>query len=105
MSDAHVWTVIGGLAVLTFLTRYSFIGFLAGWRFPPWFTEALGFVPVTVLPALAAPVMLLGPEGLAPPPILVGSLATIAAGIATRSLFGGFAAGMLSYHVMKLLGT
>ena len=104
MTDEKVWTVIAGLAVLTYLTRYSFIGFLAGRRFPPWVTEALGFVPVTVLPALAAPVVFLGADGLAPPAILMGSLATLLTGILARSLFGAFAAGMVVYHLVKLAG-
>lgn len=104
MSDLKVWTVIAGLAVVTYLTRYSFIGFLAGRRLPDWVTQGLGFVPVTVLPALAAPVIFLGSEGVAPWPILLGSLATVAAGIATRSLFGAFLAGMAVFHLVKLTG-
>ena len=105
MSDAQIWFIIGGLAFVTFLIRYSFIGFLAGKVLPDWMKEALGFVPVTVLPALTAPAVFVGGSGgLAPAAILIGSAATVLTGVGTRSLFGGFAGGMLAYHLTKALG-
>ncbi len=102
MSDLEIWGVIAGLAAITWLIRYSFIGFLAGWVLPGWLRAALDFVPVTVLPAIAAPAIFLGPAGAAALPILVGSAATLLTGILSRSLFGAFAAGMIAYHAVQL---
>lgn len=105
MSDLEIWSIIGGLAAATFLVRWSFLGLLAGRVLPGWLVTALGFVPVTVLPALVAPLVILGPEGgLAPTPLLVGAAATLIVGIVTRNLFGAFCAGIVAWHAVQLAG-
>lgn len=107
MTEWEVWAVIGGLAGVTFLVRYSFLGLLGGRVLPGWLTMALGFVPVTVLPALVAPALILGPEELgtlAPLPVLLAGAVTLATGILTRSLFGAFVTGVVAYHGAALAG-
>ncbi|MEM0991058.1 MAG: AzlD domain-containing protein [Pseudomonadota bacterium] len=105
MSDLEIWGIIGGLAVLTFMVRFSFLGLLAGRVLPGWLVTALSFVPVTVLPALVAPAMILGEDGgWAPVPVMVGAVATMAVGILSRSLFGAFFTGMVAYHMAGLAG-
>ncbi|MGF1554082.1 MAG: AzlD domain-containing protein [Paracoccaceae bacterium] len=59
MTDTALWWMIAGLGAVTYLIRLSFLAALAGRRLPEWLTEALGFVPVTVLPALVAPMIAL----------------------------------------------
>lgn len=98
--DAKVWAIIIGLAAITFLIRWSFLGLLAGRQLPGWATEALGFVPVTVLPALVAPMLLLAPEGgFAAPERWLAGAAALAVGLGTRSFFAGFVAGLAAYHL------
>ncbi len=104
MSDLEIWGIIAGLAGVTFLVRYSFLGLLAGRVLPGWLTAALSFVPVTVLPALVAPAVIYGSEGdLAPMSVMVGAAATVFVGVVTRSLFGAFATGMVAYHAVGLV--
>lgn len=58
LSNFDIWITILGLAVATFLIRFSFIGILGGRRMPEWLLTALRYMPVTILPALIAPAIL-----------------------------------------------
>jgi branched-subunit amino acid transport protein len=53
-----IWLTIIGLAIATFLIRFSFIGILGGRKMPTWLLMALRYVPVTILPALVAPAII-----------------------------------------------
>ena len=105
MSDTGIWATIAGLALATYLIRISFLGLLAGRRLPVTLTRALGFVPVTVLPALIAPMALAGPEGgLGLDPVLVVPAAgALAAGMATRNVLAGILGGFAGYGLVALL--
>jgi len=105
MSATTVWTVIGLLGVITYLIRFSFLGLLKGRRLPHWATEALGFVPVAVLPALIGPMVALSPEGgWAEPHRPLAALVALGVGMATRSLLAGIAAGMGGFWALRALG-
>jgi uncharacterized membrane protein len=54
MNDLYVWTVIGGLALMTYINRFSFLGIFAGRDVPPAVRRALAYVPSAVLPAIIA---------------------------------------------------
>lgn len=101
--DPTVWIVIAGLCLTTFLVRWSCLGLFAGRELPGWLVTGLGFVPVTVIPALVAPMFLGGGEPLAHPERWAAGLATIGIGMASRSLIGGFASGMIAYHLVRLV--
>lgn len=107
--DLKVWAVILGLAGATYLIRLSFLGLLAGRTLPPWFIRALGFVPVTVLPALVAPMILYAPGDalggtLAEPHRWVAALVTVGVGIWSRHLTLSFAAGCATFAALRALG-
>ncbi|MEM7528811.1 MAG: AzlD domain-containing protein [Pseudomonadota bacterium] len=98
MSTAEVWTLIIGLGVATYLIRFSFLGLLAGRELPPILREALGFVPVAVLPALVAPMVLIQEEEfIADPARIAGALAVILVCALTRNVVGGIAAGLAAF--------
>ena len=59
MSVGGVWLVILGGMLVTFLTRFSFIGLLPAERLPPLLRSGLGFVAPAVLAAIIAPALLL----------------------------------------------
>lgn len=101
--DALIWSVILGLGLVTYLIRYSFIGLIGDRRLPPVLVQALGFVPVTVLPALVAPMVFGGPDGglALEAPKLGAAAAVLAVGILTRHLLGALLAGVA---VFLLLG-
>ncbi|HUF87483.1 MAG TPA: AzlD domain-containing protein [Thermohalobaculum sp.] len=106
MSDAAIWTVIGLLGLLTYLIRFSFLGLLAGRRLPGWAAEALGFVPVAVLPALVAPMVAFAPEGggWADAHRPLAALITLGVGMATRNLLAAITAGMGAFWALRALG-
>ncbi len=57
--SADGWIAIAGLAVGTFLIRYSFIGFLAGRRLPPPVARALQLAVPAIFAALVMPLVIL----------------------------------------------
>lgn len=90
--------MILGMAVLTFLIKAGL--FIAGERiaFPPLLRQALEYVPVAVLTAIVAP-MVLAPGGGAPAftwrnPQLVAAIATILICLATRRQLLTIVAGL-----------
>lgn len=105
MSDTGIWTMIAGLALATYLIRFSFIGLLAGRKLPPVVMEALSFVPVTVLPAIIAPLVLTDQGALvADPQRILAAVAALGAGIALRNMLVAILAGMATYVLLGLAG-
>ncbi|MEM6971847.1 MAG: AzlD domain-containing protein [Pseudomonadota bacterium] len=105
MSDIELWTVIIGLGVVTYLIRFSFLGLLAGRALPPLVMRALAFVPVTVLPALVAPMILINDGQLsADPARIVAGLTGLVTGAAFRNVFAAILAAMVSYALMRAGG-
>ena len=49
-----LWLVIFCGGLLTFLTRFSFIGLLGGRQIPTWAADALRLVPIAALSAIVA---------------------------------------------------
>lgn len=93
--DALIWSVIGALALVTYVIRYSFIGLIGDRKLPPALVEALGFVPVTVLPALVAPAVFSDADGALAldPAQLLAAAATVGVGIWLRSILPALIAG------------
>ncbi|SFJ07402.1 AzlD domain-containing protein [Jannaschia pohangensis] len=57
MSTAGVWGIIAALGVLTYLTRFVFIGIVGDRPLPPWLLRHLRYTGVAVLPGLVAPLV------------------------------------------------
>ncbi|MEM6620123.1 MAG: AzlD domain-containing protein [Pseudomonadota bacterium] len=53
-----MWTVIGALAIGTYLIRYSFFGLIGGRELPEWALRHLRYTAVAVLPGLVAPAVI-----------------------------------------------
>ena len=97
--DTLIWSVIGALALITYLIRYSVIGLIGDRRLPPALAEGLGFVPVTVLPALVAPAVFSDADGafaLDAAQILAAA-ATVGTGMALRGILPALLAGVVVY--------
>jgi branched-subunit amino acid transport protein len=56
---ADGWIAIAGLAIGTFLIRYSFIGLLAGKKLPPRFERALQLAVPAIFAALVVPLVIM----------------------------------------------
>ena len=106
MSGLPFWTVIVGLGIGTFLIRFSFLGLLGQKPLPPWVLRHLRYTAVAVLPGLVAPLALwpAATGGQTDPARLLAALATVAAGIWTRSVLGAMAAGAVVLYAVLGLG-
>lgn len=105
MSDLSIAILIAGLGLATYLIRFSFLGLLAGRRLPPVVMEALSFVPVTVLPALVAPLVLFE-DGIltADPARIVGACVGLVLGALLRNVFAAIIGAMASFAALTALG-
>jgi branched-subunit amino acid transport protein len=105
MTTLETWILILGLGAITYLIRFSFLGLLAGRRLPRLVTEALGFVPVTVLPALVAPMIFLEDGAFSADPKRVVAAATgLALGAALRHVVAAIAGAMGCFAALSALG-
>ncbi|MCW3480749.1 AzlD domain-containing protein [Neisseriaceae bacterium JH1-16] len=100
------WLAIGGMAVVTFLIRASFLVFGQGLVFPPLVKRALRYVPVAVLPALVVP-MALAPQGelwLSPMnPYLIGTLVAGLVAWRTRNTLLAIVISFIAYAAVRFL--
>lgn len=106
-SDATVWAVILALGAGTFLIRFSFLGLAGGRALPPWLLRLLRYVPVSVLPALVAP-MVVWPQGTGgepDPARAAAACVALAVGAATRHVLGAVLSGLAAlYAILALTG-
>ena len=106
MSGAEIWLTIGGLALLTFITRNAFLMFGERVSLPDRLQHALRYAPACALVALIVPEVVLQSGTLAlqlSNPKLVAAVVTVAVMLATRRSFAGIALGMLAYTLIRLL--
>lgn len=104
--DAEIWATIIGLALATYAIRFSFLGLIGARPLPPAVVRALSFVPVTVLPALAAPAVFGADDGglaLDPVRVLPAAMA-VAVGMATGRLLPGLLAGAGAWGLAAAAG-
>lgn len=98
--------MIIGMGVVTYVPRWLPLVILSRRRLPGWLVHWLEFVPVAILSALLAPLLLTSGE---PPrldlgrPELLAALPTLAVALRTRSLGVTVLAGMLMFWLIRLL--
>ena len=54
---ARIWVVMVAVGIGTYFIRYSFLGLVGDRPLPEWLLRALRYVPVAVMPALVAPLV------------------------------------------------
>jgi branched-subunit amino acid transport protein len=93
---ARIWVVIVAVGIGTYLIRYSFLGIVGDRALPGWALRALRYVPVAVMPALVAPLVVWPPAtgGETDPARLAAAVAALVVGAALRSVLGAVFAGM-----------
>jgi branched-subunit amino acid transport protein len=107
LDPTKIWYVITGLAIGTFLIRYSFLGLLGNRELPTWFLRHLNYVGVAVLPGLIAP-LILWPAATGGSPDLARILATLSAvaiGIWKNSVIGAVLLGFSTLYIVQFLTT
>lgn len=100
-----LWTVILAVGIGTFLIRFSFLGMIGNRPLPVWALRLLRYTPMAVIPGLVAPAVLwpAATGGETDPARLLAALATLAAGIASRNVLIGIAAGVVVLYGTPLL--
>ncbi len=105
MSDTSIWWMIITLGIGTFLIRFSFLGLLGGRDLPDWLVRHLRYVPVAVLPALVAP-LVVWPDatgGTLDPARAIAALTALAIGAWFRSPLGAIFGGMAMLYFMQFV--
>ncbi|MCP5086945.1 MAG: AzlD domain-containing protein [Rhodobacteraceae bacterium] len=100
-----IWIIIAGLAVGTFLIRYSFIGLIGDRQLPQWVLSHLNYTAVAVLPGLIAP-LILWPEATGGTPDasrLAAAAVAFAVGTWRKSVVGAVAGGMITLYTVPYL--
>jgi len=96
IDSSALWITIIGLGILTFLTRFLFLGLIKHGVLPSNIVRLLRYVPVTVLPALIAPMVVFPRSlgGVSDPVWMVAALVTLVVGMVTRNMLATIVAGM-----------
>ena len=97
------WTVTLILGAATYAIRLSFLALTEGREIPETAKRLLDFVPVTVLPALIAPIIVF-PErtgGEVEIERLLAAAIALAVGIATRRVMSVIVAGMAALWLLR----
>ena len=104
---ATIWTVILGLAVGTFLIRFSFLGLVGDRPLPAWLLRLLRYTPVAVIPGLVAPLVLFpqATGGSPDPARLTAAAVAVAVGLVARNTLWAIVAGAAAlYGMLWLVG-
>ncbi|MFK7763310.1 MAG: AzlD domain-containing protein [Roseobacter sp.] len=107
IDKSHLWIVIIGLGLGSYLLRFAFIGLWGGREMPEWLLIHLRYTAVAVLPALVAPLVLWPPAtgGTPDPARLIAACVTLAVGVSTRNVFAAIFSGAAAlYAMLYLLG-
>src|SRR5690554_100514 len=98
--EVTIWLVILGLGIGTYLIRYSFIGLAGGREFPEWAMRLLRYVPVAVMPAIAAPLVVwpAATEGVPDPARIIAAVVALAVGAWRRDPLAAILAGMVTLY-------
>jgi branched-subunit amino acid transport protein len=105
MSDTEIWLTIGGLTLLTIITRNAFLVLGHRVTLPERVQHALRYAPACALVGLIVPEIVLQSGALAlhvANPKLIAAAVTVAVLVATRRAFAGIVLGMLAYTLMRI---
>ena len=107
MDNTQSWIVVLGLAVGTFLIRYSFIGLFAKRTMPPWLDRALKLMVPAIFAAIVfGGVVMVGGQvaGLSQWPRYAAALVALIAAVASRgSMLVTVTLGMTALHGLPWL--
>ncbi|MCP5073035.1 MAG: AzlD domain-containing protein [Rhodobacteraceae bacterium] len=100
-----IWLIIAGLAIGTFLIRYSFIGIIGDRQLPDWVLDHLRYTAVAVLPGLIAPLILwpAATGGVPDASRLAAAAVAFAVGMWRKSVVGAVAGGMVILYLVQYL--
>lgn len=102
---SHLWIMIFGLGLGSFLLRFSFLGLIGKRALPPAVLRHLRYTAVGVLPGLVAPLVLFpaATDGHTDPARLAAALVTLGVGVVFKSLLGAIAAGAATLYALQFV--
>lgn len=107
LGTAQSWLLVFGLAIGTFLIRYSFIGLFADRDMPPWLERALKLMVPAIFAAIVfSGVVMVGGQVAGPaywPRYAAGFIALIAAITSRGNMLITVAVGMAALHGLPWL--
>ncbi|MEO1911939.1 MAG: AzlD domain-containing protein [Paracoccus sp. (in: a-proteobacteria)] len=106
-SAFQIWLIIILLGIGTYLLRWSFLGALGNRELPGWVMRMLRYTPVSVLPALVAPLVVwpAATNGETDPSRIAAAAATVAVGVMTKNVMLSIAAGAITlFGMLYVLG-
>lgn len=100
-SASEIWFIIGVLAVLTFLIRFSFLGLIGDRPMPTLVMRLLRYTPVAVLPGMVAPLVIwpTATDGVFDPARAAAALAALGAAYVAKNPLWGMVAGGVTLYV------
>lgn len=108
MTDSTtLWIIIAGLAVGSFILRFSFLGIIGDRPLPEWVLRHLRYTAVAVIPALIAPLVAWPSATNGEPdlPRMAAAVATLVVGLWTRQpIFAIIAGGATLMAGISVLG-
>lgn len=105
MSNLELILIVLGMFVVTYSIRVVLFASAHKAEIPEWLDKALKFVPISVLTAIIAPMLLTNSEGLALSllnPWFVGALASLLVGLVFKRQLLTICVGVLVFFLMKL---
>ncbi len=103
--QSTIWIVIVGLAIGTFLIRFSFIGLIGDRDLPEWVLRHLRYTAVAVLPGLIAPLIVwpAATGGQMDATRMAAALVAFVIGMWWKSVIGAVFGGMGTLYLLQYL--
>ena len=101
-SSTTLWIIIAGLALGSWLLRFSFLGLIGSKDLPEWLKRHLRYTVVSVLAGIIAPLVFLpkATGGVFDLPRFLAAAVTLGVGVWTRNLFVAVIAGGITLYSM-----
>ncbi|KIC40089.1 membrane protein [Ruegeria sp. ANG-R] len=102
-----IWIIIVGLAVGSYLLRFTFIGLVGDRPMPPWLLRHLRYTAVAIIPALIAPLVVWpsATDGQPDLPRMAAAAVALTVGFATKNVLAAIFSGAATlYGLLYLVG-
>ncbi len=101
-----IWIIIVGLAIGSYLLRFTFIGLVGDRPMPPWLLRHLRYTAVAILPALIAPLVVwpTATEGQPDVSRMAAAAVALSVGVVTKNVLAAIFSGAATlYGLLYLL--
>lgn len=107
IDPSTMWIIIAGLAIGSYVLRFTFIGLVGDRPMPPWLLRHLRYTAVAILPALIAPLVVWpsATDGQPDLPRMAAAAVALTVGIVTKNVLAAIFSGAATlYGLLYLLG-